>query len=170
MFDIQHAGGGSPEDMIQIVASLLEPLSKACAERLSHETDQTRCASKISKNDLRDVRDAFKAILQVKDAENDAFERENCEESWYAVVPFTFRLIWSSDVYWPQFYAGVTEFSYFCELGQLTNQPHCKQSKFKAYLRKAAISNFLLCIVPTVYVRSADCEATYLRAYLHTKS
>jgi len=56
--------------------ALLEPINKICLEKLS----QTRCASRMSRDDLRDVKKAFRTILQVKDAESDAFVKE--EEFW----------------------------------------------------------------------------------------
>lgn len=66
---------GSSEEFKQVMA-LLEPINKVCLEKLS----QTRCASKINRDDLRDVRKAFRTILQVKDAESNAFVKE--EEVW----------------------------------------------------------------------------------------
>ncbi len=59
----------------QIGAST-EQIKKLCLERLS----MTRCASKISRDDLREVRHAFRIILQVKDADQDEFVRH--EEFW----------------------------------------------------------------------------------------
>ena len=66
---------GSSEDFKRVMEAL-EPISKVCLEKLS----QTRCASNMNTDDLRDVRKAFKTILQVKDAENDAFVKQ--EEVW----------------------------------------------------------------------------------------
>ena len=82
MKQFQCTGLGSSEDFKQVVESLLERISRVCIEKLS----QTRCASKINKDDLQDVRVAFKTILQVKDPENDAFVK--CEDYWYVVIPF----------------------------------------------------------------------------------
>ena len=66
----------SSDDFKQVMEALLEPINKVCMEKLS----QTRCASKINRDDLRDVRKAFRTILQVKDAESNAFMQE--EEFW----------------------------------------------------------------------------------------
>lgn len=66
----------SSDDFKQVVEAMLEPISKVCLEKLS----QTRCASKINRDDLRDVRKAFRTILQIHGAESDAFVKE--EEFW----------------------------------------------------------------------------------------
>lgn len=66
----------SSDDFKQVMEALLEPINKVCLEKLS----QTRCASQMNRGDLRDVRKAFRTILQVKDAESDAFVKE--EEFW----------------------------------------------------------------------------------------
>ena len=52
----------SSDDFKQVVEAMLEPISKVCLEKLS----QTRCASKINRDDLRDVRKAFRTILQIQ--------------------------------------------------------------------------------------------------------
>ena len=67
----------SSDDFRQVVEAMLEPISKVCLEKLS----QTRCASKINRDDLRDVRKAFRTILQIQGAESDAFGKE--EEFWW---------------------------------------------------------------------------------------
>ena len=82
MKHFQCTGVGSSEDFKQVLESLLEPIRKVCMENLS----QTRCASKITRDDLQDVRVAFKTILWVKDFENDAIVK--CEDYWYVVIPF----------------------------------------------------------------------------------
>ena len=61
----------SSDDFKQVL-ELLVPIHKICLEKLS----QTRCASNINRDDIRDVREAFGAILHVKDAEIDAFVKE----------------------------------------------------------------------------------------------
>ena len=66
----------SSDDFKQVVEAMLEPISKVCLEKLS----QTRCASKINRDDLRDIRKAFRTILQIHGAESDAFLKE--EEFW----------------------------------------------------------------------------------------
>ena len=68
----------SSDDFKHIMEALLKPISKACLERLS----QTRCASQMNRDNLRDVRRAFRIVLQIKDhdAESGAFVKE--EESW----------------------------------------------------------------------------------------
>ena len=66
----------SSDNFKQVVEALLEPIKKVCLEKLS----QTRCASKINRDDLRHVRKAFRTILQVQDAESNAFVKE--EEFW----------------------------------------------------------------------------------------
>lgn len=67
---------GSSDDFKQVLEALLEPINKACLEKLS----QTRCASEMNRDDLQDVRKAFRTQLQVKDAENSAFAQQ--EEFW----------------------------------------------------------------------------------------
>ena len=67
---------GSSEDFKHVMEALLEPINKVCLEKLS----QTRCASKMNRADLQIVRKAFRTILQVKEAENNAFVRQ--EEFW----------------------------------------------------------------------------------------
>lgn len=72
-----HAcAAGSSDDFKRVVEALLEPIKKVCLEKLS----ETRCASNINRDDLRDVRKAFRTILQVKDADNDALVRQ--EDCW----------------------------------------------------------------------------------------
>ena len=66
----------SSDDFKQVMEALLEPVNKICLEKLS----QTRCASKMNRDDLRDVRKAFRTILQVKDDESNAFVKE--EDFW----------------------------------------------------------------------------------------
>ena len=67
---------GSSDDFKRVMEALLEPTNKVCLEKLS----QTRCASKLNRDDLRAVRNAFRTIHQVKDAENSAFVKQ--EEFW----------------------------------------------------------------------------------------
>lgn len=66
----------SSDDFKQVMEALLEPINKVCLEKLS----QTRCASKMNRDDLREVRKAFRTVLQVKDAGDEAFVKE--EELW----------------------------------------------------------------------------------------
>lgn len=60
------SAGGS--DDFKRTMEALEPISKVCLAKLS----ETRCASTINTNDLRDVRKTFNMNLQVKDADKDA--------------------------------------------------------------------------------------------------
>ena len=62
--------------LLELVQAMLEPVSRMCFERLS----VTRCASDINSNDLRGVREAFRTVLQVKDAEHVDFVK--LEEFW----------------------------------------------------------------------------------------
>ena len=64
------------DDFKQVMEALLEPVNKVGLEKLS----QTRCASKMNRGDLWEVRKAFRTILQVKDAGNEACVKE--EEFW----------------------------------------------------------------------------------------
>jgi len=72
LFANQANGAGRSEEFKQVMEALLEPINKVCLEKLS----RTRCASEINRDDLQDVRKAFRTILQVKDADNDAFVKE----------------------------------------------------------------------------------------------
>ncbi|DBA99615.1 TPA: hypothetical protein ACH3X3_012183 [Trebouxia sp. C0006] len=62
---------------------MLEPISKVCLEKLS----QTRCASKINRDDLRDVRKAFRTILQIQGGGFDvtAHYSQDLPEGEYAI-------------------------------------------------------------------------------------
>ena len=67
---------GSSDDFKRVMEALLEPIIKVCMEKQS----QTRCASDMNRDDLHDVRKAFRTMLQIKDAENNAFVKQ--EEFW----------------------------------------------------------------------------------------
>lgn len=67
---------GSSDDFKRITEALLKPIIKVCMEKPS----QTRCASEMNRDDLCDVRKAFRTMLQIKDAENNAFVKQ--EEFW----------------------------------------------------------------------------------------
>ncbi|KAL0056155.1 hypothetical protein WJX82_008246 [Trebouxia sp. C0006] len=80
VLSIYHA---SSDDFKQVVEAMLEPISKVCLEKLS----QTRCASKINRDDLRDVRKAFRTILQIQGGGFDvtAHYSQDLPEGEYAI-------------------------------------------------------------------------------------
>lgn len=59
LFWLILSGVGRSEDFRRALESYLRPIKQLCEEKLS----QTRCASRISKGDLKDVRDAFRGSI-----------------------------------------------------------------------------------------------------------
>lgn len=70
----------------------LDPINKVLNNICSEKLSETRCASTITRDDLRDVRKAFRIILQVKDAENfDSVKQKISCECGHMMIAFVVK-------------------------------------------------------------------------------
>jgi len=84
------SAGGSHD--LKRVLEALEPINKVLKNICSEKLSETRCASTITRDDLRDVRKAFRIILHIKDAENfDSVKQEEFLRVRHVMIAFVVK-------------------------------------------------------------------------------